>query len=236
MQDPAGPVQPGAHSAMQSEGEVLPSAETESLGQLEQVAAPTDSLYLPTVQLVHGPPSGPLEPALHVHALLLVLPEGEVERDGQLVQVSEPVLILYVPATHAVHVYVSMSLLEPGGQSNCLEEHRRRERAQTQRERARARSSERSRERERKSQRAGNFTFALPVNFLFFAPGMSTHTCKHAHAHAKRARKGHRRHSTPDHHNSERSKAREGRACACALPRTCPSARSRPTGPQCGLE
>ena len=53
-------------------------------GQLEHGAEPEALLYLPTVQLVHGPPSGPLEPALHVHALLLVLPEGEVERDGQL--------------------------------------------------------------------------------------------------------------------------------------------------------
>ena len=100
---------------------------------------------------------------------------------------------------------------------------------------ARARSSERSRVGERKSQRAGNFTFALPVNFLFFAQRMSTHTCKHAHAHAKHARRGHRRHSTPDHHNSERSKEREGRACACALPRTCPSARSSSRCPQCGI-
>ena len=88
---------------MQSEGEVLPSAETESLGQLEQVAAPTDSLYLPAVQLVHGPPSGPLEPALHVHALLLALPEGEVERDGQLEQEAEPEKLLYLPAVQLAH-------------------------------------------------------------------------------------------------------------------------------------
>ena len=54
------------------------------LRQRAQDAEPEELLYLPTVQLVHGPPSGPLEPALHVHALLLVLPEGEVERDGQL--------------------------------------------------------------------------------------------------------------------------------------------------------
>ena len=45
---------------MQSEGEVLPSAETELLGQLEQVAAPTDSLYLPAVQLAHDSPLAPV--------------------------------------------------------------------------------------------------------------------------------------------------------------------------------
>ena len=77
-------------------------------GQAMHSAEPVWLLYLPAVQLVHGPPSGPLEPALHVHALLLALPEGEVERDGQLEQVSEPVLILYVPATHAVHVPPSL--------------------------------------------------------------------------------------------------------------------------------
>ena len=83
----------------------------------------------------------------HKPGELLNLPEGHAE------QAPEPVPILYVPATHAVHVYVPMSVLEPAGQSNCGEEHRRRERAQTQREstdaereRARARSSERSNE------------------------------------------------------------------------------------------
>ena len=59
-------------------------------GQAMHSAEPVWLLYLPTVQLVHGPPSGPLEPALHVHALLLALPEGEVERDGQLEQMAEP--------------------------------------------------------------------------------------------------------------------------------------------------
>ena len=88
---------------MQSEGEVLPSAETESLGQLEQEAEPEELLYVPAVQLVHGPPSGPLAPALHVHALLLVLPEGEVDSEGQLEQEAEPEALLYLPAVQLVH-------------------------------------------------------------------------------------------------------------------------------------
>ena len=74
---------------------------------------------------------------------LLNLPEGHAE------QAPEPVPILYVPATHAVHVYVTMSLLEPAGQSNCGEEHRRRDRAQTQRQSARERANEIEREIER---------------------------------------------------------------------------------------
>ena len=100
MQDPAGPVQPGAHSPMQSEDEVLPSGEMESLGQLEQEAEPEALLYVPAVQLVHGPPSGPLEPALHLHALLLALPEGELALSGHEVQTVAPDWSVYVPVRH----------------------------------------------------------------------------------------------------------------------------------------
>ena len=78
----------------------LPEGEVERDGQLEQVAEPTDALYLPTVQLVHGPPSGPLEPALHVHALLLALPEGELALSGHEVQTVAPDWSVYVPVRH----------------------------------------------------------------------------------------------------------------------------------------
>jgi len=75
----------------------------------------------------------------HKPGELLNLPEGHAE------QAPEPVPILYVPATHGVHVYVTMSLLEPAGQSNCGEENRRGEStdAETeQSERARKKESE----------------------------------------------------------------------------------------------
>jgi hypothetical protein len=65
----------------------LPEGEVERDGQLEQVAEPTDALYLPTVQLVHGPPSGPLEPALHTHS---VLPSWLCELPRQGVQAALP--------------------------------------------------------------------------------------------------------------------------------------------------
>ena len=83
-----------------------------------QAALPSESLKVFDGQLEHEPGS-PVEPALHVHALLLALPEGEVERDGQLVQVSEPVLILYVPATHAVHVPPSLPV-KPASQMQSV--------------------------------------------------------------------------------------------------------------------
>ena len=101
---------------MQSEDEVLPSGEMESLGQLEQEAEPEALLYVPAVQssTVHGPPSGPLEPALHLHALLLVLPEGEVESEGQLVQSDSevaPTVAWYLPAWQLSHAVLTPAAL-----------------------------------------------------------------------------------------------------------------------------
>ena len=95
---------------------LLPEAEVVPEGQLEQEAEPEELLYLPAVQLVHGPPSGPLEPALHLHALLLVLPEGEVESEGQLEQEAEPEALLYLPAVQLVHGPPS-GPLEPASQA-----------------------------------------------------------------------------------------------------------------------
>ena len=60
---------------------------------------PSESLKVFDGQLEHEPGS-PVEPALHVHALLLALPEGEVERDGQLEQVADPTDALYVQLVH----------------------------------------------------------------------------------------------------------------------------------------
>ena len=71
--------------------------------QLEQVAEPTDALYLPAVQLVHEPPSGPLKPALHLHALMLVLEEGAVEPAPHFVQSEAPASANF-PAGHWVQV------------------------------------------------------------------------------------------------------------------------------------
>ena len=71
--------------------------------QLEQVAEPTDALYLPAAQLVHEPPSGPLKPALHLHALMLVLEEGAVESAPHFVQSEAPDSANF-PAGHWVQV------------------------------------------------------------------------------------------------------------------------------------
>ena len=55
-----------------------------------QSAVPVWSLYLPAVQAVQGPPSGPVKPALHVQSARVMLPAGEVMASGQLVQETPP--------------------------------------------------------------------------------------------------------------------------------------------------
>jgi hypothetical protein len=47
--------------------------------QSEQVAVPVNVLYLPATHAVHVPPSGPVDPALQVHAVKEVLPIGALE-------------------------------------------------------------------------------------------------------------------------------------------------------------
>jgi len=47
--------------------------------QSVQVAFPFNALYLPATHAVHVPPSGPVDPALQVHAVEEVLPAGALE-------------------------------------------------------------------------------------------------------------------------------------------------------------
>ncbi len=61
-------------------------------------------LYLPASHAVHGPPSGPDQPALQVQSAKAVLCAGELEPAGQLLQLVDPAEPLYLPTTHAVHV------------------------------------------------------------------------------------------------------------------------------------
>ena len=53
--------------------------------------SPDELLYLPATQLVHGPPSGPLKPLLHVQSLAESLPAGELDPEGQAEQVLDVV-------------------------------------------------------------------------------------------------------------------------------------------------
>jgi hypothetical protein len=64
--------------------EYLPAA------QSEQVAFPVNALYFPATHTAHGPPSGPVYPALQVQLVCTVLPAGEREPEPQKLQYRLP--------------------------------------------------------------------------------------------------------------------------------------------------
>jgi len=51
------------------------------------VALPDAVLYLPATHSEHEPPSGPVEPALHVQSVETKLPDGELEFAGHCMHV-----------------------------------------------------------------------------------------------------------------------------------------------------
>ena len=57
------------------------------LSQLIQGDEPFEYLYVPAIHIVHKPPSGPVNPLLHMQSLATMLPENEPELAGQVIQV-----------------------------------------------------------------------------------------------------------------------------------------------------
>ena len=79
---------------MSARGSALPSV---------QAADPVDALYFPDTHAEHGPPFGPVDPALQVQLVKAALPAGEVELVGQAVHDASvvcPVAVPYLPAQH----------------------------------------------------------------------------------------------------------------------------------------
>jgi hypothetical protein len=79
---------------------------TQFAGQSVHAADPVDALYLPASHTVHGPPFGPVAPALQVQFVKAALPAGELEFDGQALHVEfaeAPTAVEYVPAPQYVH-------------------------------------------------------------------------------------------------------------------------------------
>ena len=69
-------------------------------------ALPVPALNLPAIQSTHAPPSGPVEPALHTHAVAVVLAAGEAELSGHAWHVASsvaPAVSEYLPASQSVH-------------------------------------------------------------------------------------------------------------------------------------
>ena len=69
----------------------------------------------------HSPPSGPVEPALHTHAVSAALPAGEAELSGHDAHVASavaPASAEYLPASQSVHSALPVPALNlPAAQS-----------------------------------------------------------------------------------------------------------------------
>jgi hypothetical protein len=129
---PSGPVKPALH--VQAARAELGLGELALSGHVTQVAAavapvvveyvpaaqsvhtalPVAILYLPATQEVHTPPSGPVDPALHVQAVRAELGLGEMELIGHATQVAAsvaPTVVEYVPAAQSVQAALPVAIL-----------------------------------------------------------------------------------------------------------------------------
>lgn len=82
--------------------------------QSVHTADPVPALYLPAAQPVQVPPSGPVNPMLHVHAPTALPPDPDELLDGQVVHTPDPVapgVVEYVPAPQSVHVAAPVDVL-----------------------------------------------------------------------------------------------------------------------------
>ena len=76
--------------------------------QSVHATVPDNALYFPATHAEHGPPSGPVCPALQTQLLATVPPLTElVVFAGQVLQTAEPELGLYFPGAHSPQVWPS---------------------------------------------------------------------------------------------------------------------------------
>ena len=69
--------------------------------QLMQTSDPDVALYLPATQSVHKPPSGPVDPLLHLQDVEFGLAAGEYVFVGQDEHAVRPLMSVYLPATQS---------------------------------------------------------------------------------------------------------------------------------------
>jgi hypothetical protein len=90
------------------------TAENDPAVQLVHVALPVIVLNLPATQIAHEPPSGPVNPALHVQLLAAELAFGELELAGHAmhtVALVAPVVVEYVPVPQSAHAALPLAIL-----------------------------------------------------------------------------------------------------------------------------
>ena len=79
---------------------VAPAGDVESPGHAVQDPPPDASLYVPASHAVHGPPLGPVYPAMHSQSPLASLPAGDVELAGHAVHEREIGVYWYLFSNH----------------------------------------------------------------------------------------------------------------------------------------
>ena len=91
-----GPTSQALHAEAPATSEYVPTSQKrhDVIGISRHARDPTTFLYLPAAHALHGPPSGPVNAALHWQLLRLVLSRSDVEFPGQLEQAAEPTLAL----------------------------------------------------------------------------------------------------------------------------------------------
>ena len=72
-------------------------------GHTLHAALPEKLLAEPAAHATHGPPFGPLYPALHEQSLTFLLATNEFAFAAQLVHAALPFPVLYLPASQATH-------------------------------------------------------------------------------------------------------------------------------------
>jgi hypothetical protein len=86
----------------------------ENNGQAVHAPEPVALFHVPVGHATHGPPSGPVNPALQVQLVSDVLVLGEVEFAGHARQVAvsvAPAVPEYVPSAHAVQAALPVVIL-----------------------------------------------------------------------------------------------------------------------------
>ena len=81
-------------------------------------ALPLLDLNVPTAQATHGPPSGPVYPALHRHAASAALAATAAAFAGHAVHCALPCVFLYVSTAHPAQGPVPASPLNPGSHAH----------------------------------------------------------------------------------------------------------------------
>jgi len=120
QKEPSGPYEPGLH--LQAVSKTLPGGEDDLYAHIEHFPGPGSGLNVlgmhaaqpplavavkpathSSVIMLHGPPSGPEKPALHLQSVSEMLPAGDMESRGQDKHADAPVSALYVSDGHREH-------------------------------------------------------------------------------------------------------------------------------------